>query len=206
MSTVDDLLTTYRDHSQDQIKARVHRGMALLDVLAPGWEDKIPVRKLDLSSGTYCALGLTWLKRNVLDGATRATVTDLVGDRRGRRWGFFALDAALRRDHINWVYQEFSRLGLARVYREHGAYDAVRYGFEEMSLVRYERLTEVWQNAIADRHAVKQVRPTPKITPVQDVIRLQYSPAPWTDPEGEPHEDHHHGGPFTALRRLFRRG
>jgi len=36
---------------------RIERGAALLDTAAPGWEGKIDLNTLDLSSGWYCVVG-----------------------------------------------------------------------------------------------------------------------------------------------------
>lgn len=38
-------------------KARIAKGMALLDERAPGWESRINLDKLDLKSCTTCVLG-----------------------------------------------------------------------------------------------------------------------------------------------------
>lgn len=40
-----------------QLQARVDRGMALLDAQNPGWESKVKLESLDLTSGDRCILG-----------------------------------------------------------------------------------------------------------------------------------------------------
>jgi hypothetical protein len=41
---------------QERVK-RVERGMALLDRIAPGWEERIDLRTLDINNGCFCILG-----------------------------------------------------------------------------------------------------------------------------------------------------
>ena len=59
-----DVENSYGDRRTDrqklvdeELKSRVQRGIALLDEHVPGWEDKVDVMRLVLSSANSCVLG-----------------------------------------------------------------------------------------------------------------------------------------------------
>ena len=87
---------------------RIERGAALLDTAAPGWEGKIDLNTLDLSSGWYCVVGQVY--GDYIDG-----LAELNGEAEEQPWKYgFESMAAESYDSLTDKWRRFITRRLRR--------------------------------------------------------------------------------------------